>query len=109
MRIKLKKRKKMPVTKYNQNTSSVKRQMLSIETFLKEKYGTIQPQWECGLLQIADTLETINTCKAEIQKDGLVISTPHGTKKSPAFMIQKESQILLISLLKEYRTNTKKP
>lgn len=57
---------------YRKYRKEVKSYMKKIESQLKKEYGTVAPEWDLTLEQLADSYELYINIKEQIDKDGLM-------------------------------------
>jgi P27 family predicted phage terminase small subunit len=57
---------------YKKYRKEVRNYMKKIEAQLKKEYGTVAPEWDLTLEQLADSYELYINIKEQIDKDGLM-------------------------------------
>ena len=88
---------------YSTYSIEVQQQMLSILKFLKDKYTTIQAEWQIALSMLADNLQMFCSCREQIKEDGLMITNRFGVaEKHPLIKVQTDAQIQIVKLLNEF-------
>lgn len=89
--------------KYSDYTPSTAKYMLSVEKYLKSKYGMVNEEWFQPLIMLADNLDVFNLCKQSIKKDGLMMIAKNGAPcKNPLIKVQLDAQVQIQKLLSEF-------
>lgn len=89
--------------KYSDYTTATQAFMNAVESHLKAKFGTIEPQWEGLLNMLATNYELFWECKHRIKEDGLMIQNRFGGwDKNPLLKVQTDAQIQIIKLVNEF-------
>lgn len=68
--------------------------MEGINTFLKTKYGSLQPEWTCILMALEDTIDRYLQIKKEIDKTGIY----DGANKNPLISSEKDCLATILKL-----------
>ena len=94
--------------KYSDYTTATQAFMNAVESHLKAKFGTIEPQWEGLLNMLATNYELFWECKDKIKEDGLMIQNRFGGfDKNPLLKVQTDAQIQIIKLVNEFGISPK--
>ena len=84
---------------YKDSTKETKKTMKQVETYLIEKYGSIQPQWEMTLKLMADNLDLLQECKESVKVNG-IYSSSRGLK-NPLISTIKDINATLLKLAQQ--------
>lgn len=75
---------------YENNTEQTRKQMADVERYLTDRFGSISPEWGITLTMLADNLDLLEQCKADVRNNG--IYDPAIGKKNPLLATIKDLQ-----------------
>lgn len=89
--------------KYSDYTTATQAFMNAVESHLKAKFGTIEPQWDGLLNMLATTYDLYLNCKEKIKEEGLLITNRFGSlEKNPLLKVQVDAQIQCLKMVAEF-------
>lgn len=103
--MKEKKAKEMASKKnaYQEYTDETQQFMASVEKYLKQKYGKIEPQWNGQLTMLATNYDLFILAKAQVNKDGMMIPNRFGTlEKHPLLKQITDTNHQIIKMVQEF-------
>lgn len=76
--------------------------MQDVETYLKNKYKEIKPEWAISLDLLASTLDQYFDCCEIINEQGIVIDGQRGLMINPACTLKNQCQIRIEKMIAEF-------
>ncbi len=94
--------------RYIQYSDDTQKFMQTVEKFLTEKYGKIEPHWWGQLDLLAANYEFFIMAKNKVQEDGMMIPNRFGSlDKHPLLAQIKDSNIQCVKLINEFGLSPK--
>lgn len=93
--------------KYGLETETIE-YITSIRSFLIEKFGKINKEWEGALQMLEQNFDMFLKCKKALENDGLTVRDRFGNvQKHPLIKVMQDSNIQVLKLINEFALSPK--
>lgn len=90
-------------TRYTEFSETTQTFMYAVETFIKKKYGKLEPHWLGQLDLLATNFEIFTQAKEEIRKKGLLVTNRFGAlEKNPLLRCLTDANIQCFKIITEF-------
>lgn len=93
-------------TRYTEFSETTQTFMYAVESFIKKKYGKVEPHWVAQLEMLATNFELFTQAREEIRKNGLLVTNRFGgMEKNPLLRVITDANIQCFKILTEFGLN----
>ena len=93
---------------YKKYSKDTQKYMKTVEKFLREKYGSVQPEWDEQLHLLANNINLYGQCEDDILNRGLIIVAKNGAPvRNPNVQLQLDIQKQIVKLVAEFGLSPK--